>query len=146
MLSITLIWPKLFHNNDDNKDTTTNHNHNDFNGPLKKIGFILLTWFIFLHVILSTRRLTKSTLLLIPLFGSHYMVFNFLPDYFNVNLRLCIELCVGSFQVHSTHISVYTIWNDKFAHTDGIETLCVVVSQLTAASVMYISQCDINSL
>uniref|UniRef100_A0A8C2HXF6 Growth hormone releasing hormone receptor n=1 Tax=Cyprinus carpio TaxID=7962 RepID=A0A8C2HXF6_CYPCA len=44
------------------------------------------------------RRLTKSTLLLIPLFGTHYMVFNFLPDYFNVSLRLCIELCLGSFQ------------------------------------------------
>ncbi|XP_054459424.1 growth hormone releasing hormone receptor, like [Anoplopoma fimbria] len=44
------------------------------------------------------RRLTKSTLLLIPLFGTHYMVFNFLPDYFNVNLRLCMELCIGSFQ------------------------------------------------
>ncbi|KAM9358229.1 growth hormone releasing hormone receptor, like [Symphorus nematophorus] len=44
------------------------------------------------------RRLTKSTLLLIPLFGTHYMFFNFLPEYFNVNLRLCIELCMGSFQ------------------------------------------------
>ncbi|XP_024134169.1 growth hormone releasing hormone receptor, like isoform X1 [Oryzias melastigma] len=44
------------------------------------------------------RRLARSTLLLIPLFGTHYMVFNFLPDYFNVNLRLCIELCIGSFQ------------------------------------------------
>ncbi|XP_034035550.1 growth hormone releasing hormone receptor, like [Thalassophryne amazonica] len=44
------------------------------------------------------RRLTKSTLLLIPLFGTHYMIFNFLPDYFNVSLRLCIELCLGSFQ------------------------------------------------
>ncbi|XP_041913280.1 growth hormone releasing hormone receptor, like [Alosa alosa] len=44
------------------------------------------------------RRLTKSTLLLIPLFGTHYMVFNFLPDYFNMSLRLCIELCLGSFQ------------------------------------------------
>ncbi|XP_068599670.1 growth hormone releasing hormone receptor, like [Brachionichthys hirsutus] len=44
------------------------------------------------------RRLTKSTLLLIPLFGTHYMLFNFLPDYFSVNLRLCIELCMGSFQ------------------------------------------------
>ncbi|XP_067301692.1 growth hormone releasing hormone receptor, like isoform X3 [Pseudorasbora parva] len=45
-----------------------------------------------------TLRLTKSTLLLIPLFGTHYMVFSFLPDYFNVSLRLCIELCLGSFQ------------------------------------------------
>ncbi|XP_039985108.1 growth hormone releasing hormone receptor, like [Xiphias gladius] len=44
------------------------------------------------------RRLTKSTLLLIPLFGTHYMFFNFLPDYFSVSLRLCIELCMGSFQ------------------------------------------------
>ncbi|XP_042564913.1 growth hormone releasing hormone receptor, like [Clupea harengus] len=45
------------------------------------------------------RRLTKSTLLLIPLFGTHYMVFNFLPDHFNMSLRLCVELCLGSFQV-----------------------------------------------
>ncbi|KAI7794469.1 growth hormone-releasing hormone receptor [Triplophysa rosa] len=44
------------------------------------------------------RRLTKSTLLLIPLFGTHYMVFSFLPDYFNVSLRICVELCLGSFQ------------------------------------------------
>ncbi|XP_026884709.2 growth hormone releasing hormone receptor, like [Electrophorus electricus] len=44
------------------------------------------------------RRLTKSTLLLIPLFGTHYVVFNFLPDDSSVNLRFCIELCLGSFQ------------------------------------------------
>ncbi|XP_034149560.1 growth hormone releasing hormone receptor, like [Esox lucius] len=44
------------------------------------------------------KRLTKSTLLLIPLFGTHYMVFNFLPDYFNITVRICIELCMGSFQ------------------------------------------------
>lgn len=48
---------------------------------------------------LFLRRLTKSTLLLIPLFGTHYMVFSFLPDYFNVSLRICVELCLGSFQV-----------------------------------------------
>lgn len=48
---------------------------------------------------LSARRLTKSTLLLIPLFGTPYMVFNFLPDYFNVSVRLWFELCMGSFQV-----------------------------------------------
>ncbi|MEQ2159677.1 hypothetical protein GOODEAATRI_025493, partial [Goodea atripinnis] len=45
-----------------------------------------------------SRRLAKSTLLLIPLFGTHYMFFSFLPDYLN-NLRFYIELCLGSFQV-----------------------------------------------
>uniref|UniRef100_A0A672MPJ8 Growth hormone releasing hormone receptor, like n=1 Tax=Sinocyclocheilus grahami TaxID=75366 RepID=A0A672MPJ8_SINGR len=72
------------------------------------------------------RRLTKSTLLLIPLFGTHYMVYNFLPEYFNVSLRLCIELCLGSFQVihpaiitaplkhkHSTHKLIKGIVHPK---------------------------------
>ncbi|XP_053266428.1 growth hormone-releasing hormone receptor [Podarcis raffonei] len=44
------------------------------------------------------RRLCKSTLLLIPLFGTHYIIFNFLPDYANVGVRLSLELCIGSFQ------------------------------------------------
>ncbi|KAF7245767.1 Growth hormone-releasing hormone receptor [Varanus komodoensis] len=44
------------------------------------------------------RRLSKSTLLLIPLFGMHYILFNFLPDYTNVGVRLYLELCIGSFQ------------------------------------------------
>uniref|UniRef100_A0AAY5ERI0 Growth hormone releasing hormone receptor n=1 Tax=Electrophorus electricus TaxID=8005 RepID=A0AAY5ERI0_ELEEL len=75
------------------------------------------------------RRLTKSTLLLIPLFGTHYVVFNFLPDDSSVNLRFCIELCLGSFQVpiapkHSTgHLdkpglltgSLFQIWWFTFA-------------------------------
>lgn len=58
-----------------------------------EISFCLFLCLIFL------RRLTKSTLLLIPLFGTHYVVFNFLPDYANISLRLCLELCLGSFQV-----------------------------------------------
>ncbi|KAG7488273.1 hypothetical protein MATL_G00033180 [Megalops atlanticus] len=44
------------------------------------------------------RRLTRSTLLLIPLFGTHYMMFSFLPDHVHLGLRLYIELCFGSFQ------------------------------------------------
>ncbi|XP_066483505.1 growth hormone-releasing hormone receptor-like [Tiliqua scincoides] len=44
------------------------------------------------------RRLSKSTLLLIPLFGTHYIIFNFLPEYANVGVRLYLELCIGSFQ------------------------------------------------
>uniref|UniRef100_A0A8C3SFT6 Growth hormone releasing hormone receptor n=1 Tax=Chelydra serpentina TaxID=8475 RepID=A0A8C3SFT6_CHESE len=46
------------------------------------------------------RRLSKSTLLLIPLFGTHYIVFNFLPEYTNLGVRLYLELCIGSFQVN----------------------------------------------
>uniref|UniRef100_A0A4X2LKD7 Growth hormone releasing hormone receptor n=1 Tax=Vombatus ursinus TaxID=29139 RepID=A0A4X2LKD7_VOMUR len=45
------------------------------------------------------RRLSKSTLLLIPLFGTHYIVFNFLPDSAGMGPRLCLELGFGSFQV-----------------------------------------------
>uniref|UniRef100_A0A672TSI4 Growth hormone releasing hormone receptor n=1 Tax=Strigops habroptila TaxID=2489341 RepID=A0A672TSI4_STRHB len=44
------------------------------------------------------RRLSKSTLLLIPLFGTHYIVFNFLPEYTSLGVRLYLELCIGSFQ------------------------------------------------
>lgn len=45
------------------------------------------------------RRLSRSTLLLIPLFGTHYIVFNFLPEYSSLGVRLYLELCIGSFQV-----------------------------------------------
>ncbi|KFZ50534.1 Growth hormone-releasing hormone receptor, partial [Antrostomus carolinensis] len=44
------------------------------------------------------RRLSRSTLLLIPLFGTHYIVFNFLPEYTSLGVRLYLELCIGSFQ------------------------------------------------
>lgn len=45
------------------------------------------------------RRLAKSTLFLIPLFGMHYTVFAFLPETTGVAARLYIELGLGSFQV-----------------------------------------------
>ncbi|KAK3557609.1 hypothetical protein QTP70_030538 [Hemibagrus guttatus] len=44
------------------------------------------------------RRLAKSTLFLIPLFGMHYMVFAFLPENTGEDARLYIELGLGSFQ------------------------------------------------
>ncbi|CAB1457638.1 unnamed protein product [Pleuronectes platessa] len=44
------------------------------------------------------KRLAKSTLLLIPLFGMHYMLFAFLPEATGAEARLFIELGVGSFQ------------------------------------------------
>lgn len=45
------------------------------------------------------RRLTKSTLLLIPLFGVHYMVFAVFPMGISSKYQILFELCMGSFQV-----------------------------------------------
>lgn len=45
------------------------------------------------------RRLAKSTLFLIPLFGMHYTVFAFLPENTGEMVRFYIELGLGSFQV-----------------------------------------------
>lgn len=54
-----------------------------------------------LGLLLSCRRLSKSTLLLIPLFGIHYIIFNFLPDSAGLAVRLPLELGLGSFQVRA---------------------------------------------
>ncbi|KAF6313738.1 vasoactive intestinal peptide receptor 1 [Rhinolophus ferrumequinum] len=43
-------------------------------------------------------RLTKSTLLLIPLFGVHYTMFAFFPNNFKADVKIVFELVVGSFQ------------------------------------------------
>uniref|UniRef100_A0A673BAR8 Vasoactive intestinal peptide receptor 1a n=1 Tax=Sphaeramia orbicularis TaxID=375764 RepID=A0A673BAR8_9TELE len=43
-------------------------------------------------------RLAKSTLLLIPLFGINYIIFAFIPDHINPQLRMVFDLILGSFQ------------------------------------------------
>lgn len=48
---------------------------------------------------LAHRRLARSTLLLIPLFGIHYTVFAFSPENVSKRERLVFELGLGSFQV-----------------------------------------------
>uniref|UniRef100_A0A452SLW6 Vasoactive intestinal polypeptide receptor 2 n=1 Tax=Ursus americanus TaxID=9643 RepID=A0A452SLW6_URSAM len=44
------------------------------------------------------KRLAKSTLLLIPLFGVHYMVFAVFPIGISSKYQILFELCIGSFQ------------------------------------------------
>ncbi|GLD60009.1 S-adenosylmethionine synthase-like protein, partial [Lates japonicus] len=44
------------------------------------------------------RRLVHSTLLLIPLFGVHYVVFALFPEHIGMGPRLYLELVLGSFQ------------------------------------------------
>nr|prf somatoliberin receptor [Mus musculus] len=51
-----------------------------------------------LHTRAQYWRLSKSTLLLIPLFGIHYIIFNFLPDSAGLDIRVPLELGLGSFQ------------------------------------------------
>ncbi|KAM4875013.1 growth hormone-releasing hormone receptor [Thomomys bottae] len=51
-----------------------------------------------LHTKSQYWRLSRSTLLLIPLFGIHYIIFNFLPDSVGLGVRLPLELGLGSFQ------------------------------------------------
>ncbi|XP_036189170.1 vasoactive intestinal polypeptide receptor 1 isoform X3 [Myotis myotis] len=48
--------------------------------------------------VIGPRRLAKSTLLLIPLFGIHYTVFAFFPDNFNAEVKMIFDLVMGSFQ------------------------------------------------
>ncbi|XP_054454868.1 growth hormone releasing hormone receptor 2 [Anoplopoma fimbria] len=45
-----------------------------------------------------TRTLLRSTLLLLPLFGVHYVVFALIPEQVGVGPRLYFELVLGSFQ------------------------------------------------
>lgn len=55
----------------------------------------------------ACRRLAKSTLFLIPLFGMHYMVFAFLPENTGENARHFLELGLGPFQVRTPILTKY---------------------------------------
>lgn len=49
--------------------------------------------------VFSHRRLAKSTLLLIPLFGIHYVVFVSPSESIAENYKIFFDLAIGSFQV-----------------------------------------------
>lgn len=51
------------------------------------------------------RRLAKSTLLLIPLFGINYVIFAFMPRQVRSYMRLVVDLILGSFQVRDRTFS-----------------------------------------
>uniref|UniRef100_A0A3Q2DMJ2 Growth hormone releasing hormone receptor b n=1 Tax=Cyprinodon variegatus TaxID=28743 RepID=A0A3Q2DMJ2_CYPVA len=105
IISLTVMYPRCW------DDTDVAFIWWIIKGPIT--ASLLVNFIIFLNVIrilvqkLTTpgvsaacvcRRLAKSTLLLIPLFGMHYMVFAFLPEHTGAEARLFIELGLGSFQ------------------------------------------------
>lgn len=77
----------------------------------------------------SFRRLAKSTLLLIPLFGINFIVFAFIPEQVKTELRLIFDLILGSFQVWSTFkifwffINMFVSWRSAGLY-DSREQLC----------------------
>jgi len=63
---------------------------------------------------LCYRRLAKSTLLLIPLFGINFIVFAFIPEQVKTELRLVFDLILGSFQVRFSKTDENTQLNPRY--------------------------------
>lgn len=63
-------------------------------------GFNTSLFFTF-YLFYFFRRLAKSTLLLIPLFGINYIIFAFIPNHIQPQVRMVFDLILGSFQVTS---------------------------------------------
>ncbi|KAF3835490.1 hypothetical protein F7725_028048 [Dissostichus mawsoni] len=84
------------------------------------------------------KRLAKSTLLLIPLFGMHYMVFAFLPENTGAEARIFIELGLGSFQVQAELKKRFWKWQTQkyLRYSKRRRTLFTESSTITQISVL----------
>jgi len=84
------------------------------------------------------RRLAKSTLLLIPLFGVHYTVFALFPEHVGLEARLFFELVLGSFQVLFRHLwlnAIYSVAQECLLHIqpslkNKLSKFVVIISHL----------------
>lgn len=68
------------------------------------------------------RRLAKSTLLLIPLFGINYIIFAFMPRHVRSYMRLVVDLILGSFQVRDrtlTHAHTRSLFHSHCCLSDS---------------------------
>ncbi|KAF5911423.1 hypothetical protein HPG69_004344 [Diceros bicornis minor] len=86
------------------------------------------------------KRLTKSTLLLIPLFGVHYMVFAVFPIGISSKYQILFELCLGSFQVRAGGLGPppgLAAASDGLSHPQGLVVAvlyCFLNSEVSASS------------
>lgn len=90
--------------------------------------------------IFSLRRLAKSTLLLIPLFGIHYVIFATLGESIAEDYKIFFDLACGSFQVSFNS----AFWYISCMVT-GILTLHVCVFCPCQGLVVAILYCFLNS-
>lgn len=84
------------------------------------------------------RRLAKSTLLLIPLFGIHHVVFVTLGESVAENYKIFFDLALGSFQVRFRLRCFSWFLDDDQSHVWGV--FCC--SQGLVVAILY---CFLNS-